>query len=213
MNVRKYFKPLCLFAVTVIYTLLVMFVDRKPIGPEGTVVGFAAVNGFFHNMLEFNRTMYNISYGLLFVGFAAVFAFAAVGIMQLIKRKSLLKVDRWLVGLGVLYIAVLILYAVFEEIPINYRPLLIPGRTELEPSYPSSHTFAFCSICTSAFYVFKYLIADEKKRRILRICAIALMVVGVLSRFLSGVHWLTDIVGGILFAAIMVSLYVAWDAD
>lgn len=213
MNVKKYSKPAALFAITVIYTLLIMFVDKKPIGPEGTSVGFAAVNGFFHNMLPYNHTFYIISYALLFIGFAAVFVFAVVGIMQLVKRKSLLKVDRYLLGLGVLYIAVLILYVAFEKIPINYRPMIVPGETELETSYPSSHTFAFCSICLSAVYVFKYMISDVKMRRILSICSFALMVVGVLSRFLSGVHWFTDIVGGILFSVTMVSLYVAWDAD
>ncbi len=213
MNVKKYSKPAVLFAITVLYTILIMFVDKKPIGPEGTSVGFASINGFFRDMLPFNHTMYAISYVLLLIGFAAVFAFAAVGIMQLIRRKSLLKVDRYLLGLGVLYIAVLILYVAFEKIPINFRPMIVPGETELETSYPSSHTFAFCSICLSAVYVFKYLVAKAGVRRILNICAIALMVVGVLSRFLSGVHWLTDIVGGILFSVTMVSLYVAWDAD
>jgi undecaprenyl-diphosphatase len=213
MNAKKYRNPAIVFAITLIYTLLVMFVDRQPIGPEGSVVGFASINGPVHDLFGYNRAMYLISYVLLFVGFGVVAAFGIMGLMQLFRRKNLLKVDRWLLTLGIIYIIVLILYVIFEKVPINYRPIILPGRTELAESYPSSHTFAFCSICMSVWFALKHCVSDQRRLRILRVCALVLMVVGVMSRFLSGVHWLTDIIGGILFSATMVSLYVAWNVD
>ncbi len=213
MKVNKYRTPIILFAVTIIYTLLVMFVDKQPIGPDGTSVGFASINGAVHNVFGYNHAMAAASYAVLFIGFAVVFMFALIGIIQLVKRKSLLKVDKWILGLGVFYVVVLVLYVVFEKVPINYRPILVPGETELEYSYPSSHAMAVCSMFGSAFYALKYVVSDEGKRRALKVCAVVLGVLGVATRFLAGVHWLTDIVGGILFAASFLSLYVAWDAD
>ncbi len=213
MNAKKYGGPAVLFAITVIFTILVMFVDKKPIGPDGTSVGFAGINGPVHDLFGYSRAMALASYAVLFIGFGVVFGFALLGVVQLIKRKSLAKVDKWLIGLGVFYIVVLVFYVVFEKVPINYRPILVPGETELAYSYPSSHTMACCSMFGSAVYALKYLVSDAKKLRALRVCAVVLGVLGVCTRFLAGVHWLTDIVGGILFSATLLSLYIAWDAD
>ena len=52
---------LIMVIISVIYTILVKFVDVKPIGPENSKVGFSAINGFFHKLLGSNMTIYKIT--------------------------------------------------------------------------------------------------------------------------------------------------------
>ena len=112
------------------WTALVKWVDVQPLGPNGRNVGLAAVNGRFHQLTGVHMTLYHITDWL---GLAAILVglfFAAVGLVQLIERKSLFQVDRGLLFLGLYYMAVLLAYGIFEAVPINYRPVLIDGAVE-----------------------------------------------------------------------------------
>ena len=136
-----------------------------------------------------------------------VLGFATLGLTQWIGRRSLLKVDRSILTLGGFYATVLGVYLFFEKCIVNYRPVLIEGR--LEASYPSSTTVLVICVMTTAAMELQNRIQNLRKRKwITRIIAIftIFMVVG---RFLSGVHWFTDIVGGILLSAGLVMLYRA----
>ena len=61
---------------------------------------------------------------------AICISFAGIGLVQLIKRRSLFRVDADIMILGVYFVIVFLAYAIFEMIPINYRPILIEGRME-----------------------------------------------------------------------------------
>ncbi len=213
MSAQKYTKPIVLFAMTLVFSLLTFFVDRRPIGLEGTSVGFAAINGFIRDMLGYNSVMDLISDIVMYLCFVVVLIFAAMGVMQLIREKSISKVSKVIIGLGILYVIVIVIYVAFGKIPVNYRPIMQPGETELETSFPSTHTLVICTVLGSAVAAVSRLMKDRSKVRILRICAFALMAIGVLARMLAGVHWFTDIIAGILFSATLVTLYVAWSAD
>jgi undecaprenyl-diphosphatase len=213
MNNRKYIKPLVLFAATLVFSLLTYFVDRKPIGLEGTSVGFATINGFFRDLIGYRERMDIISDVVMYLCFVVVLIFAVYGAMQLIREKSLLKVNKVILGLGILYVAVAVIYVAFGKIPVNYRPIMAPGETELETSFPSTHVLVICSVLGSASIAADKLMSDFKKVETLVFCAYALMGFGVVARMLAGVHWLTDIIAGMLFSATLVSLYVAWSAD
>ena len=109
--------------------------------------------------------------------------------------------------LGGFYLVTLTAYLFFERFVINYRPVLIEGV--LEASYPSSTTLlVLCVIPTAAIQL-----RGRIKSRVFRPCvtlAIAVFtVLMVVGRLLSGVHWLTDLVGGILLSAGLVMLYVS----
>ncbi|MBR5817075.1 MAG: phosphatase PAP2 family protein, partial [Clostridia bacterium] len=190
-NKKRLVLGVSLVAVFVFWTVLVRFVDVRAIGPEGSSVGFAALNGFVHELTGVNWLLYTVTDWLGLVQIAAALGFAILGLAQLIKRKSLRKVDRSILALGVFYILVIAAYAFFEIVVINYRPTLIGGY--LEASYPSSTTMlAMCVMPTAAMQLNRRI-----KNTVLRRCAIitvaaftGFMVIG---RLISGVHWITDI--------------------
>ncbi len=202
-------KDLCLsltmLAAFGIWTLLVRFVDVQPIGPQESAVGFATINRMFHNLTDVHMALYYITDWLGLASVAFGFGFAILGLVQWIKRKHILKVDHSILALGIYYIVVFAAYLFFEEFVVNYRPILIAGY--LEASYPSSTTLLVICVMSTALIQLNTRIRNNTLRR----CAVwgikaftAFMVIG---RLLSGVHWFTDIVGGILLGAGLVMLY------
>lgn len=194
-----------LFGLFLLWTALVCFIDVKPVGPKGSKVGFSELNNFIHNLTGVNMTLYVITDWLGLVPIAVCLYFAFIGLIQLIKRKSLLKVDIRILILGLFYIIVFGLYVLFEYIPINYRPVLIEGI--LEVSYPSSTTLLVLCVMLTALINLKYYIKNLKIRKIISIMIFFFIVFMVICRLLSGVHWFTDIVGSILISASLVTFY------
>lgn len=201
---------LWLLAAFVLLTAAVCVIDVKPIGPQGAAVGFAAVNGFVHRMTGVHMNLYVLTDRLSVVpaGFAA--GFAALGLRQWIRRKHILRADRSLLALGGFYAALLAAYVFFEVFPVNFRPVLIDGR--LEASYPSSTTMLVLCVMTTARMQLKWRIKSGAVRRSACISIAAFTALMVAGRLLSGVHWLTDIVGGALLSGGLIRLY-AWAAD
>ena len=192
----------------VLWTLLVLFVDVRAIGPEGSSVGFAALNGFVHELTGVNWLLYTVTDWLGLVPIALALGFAILGLAQLIKRKSLWKVDYNILSLGVFYIVVVAAYVFFEVLVINYRPTLIDGY--LEASYPSSTTMLVTCIMPTAAMQLKMRIKNIIIRRCAIIAIIAFTAFMVIGRLLSGVHWITDIIGGMLLSAGLVTVYDAF---
>lgn len=204
-NKKNFYIALCALLAFVFWTVAVKFIDVKAIGPYKTEVGFATFNGFVHTLTGVNMTFYNITDWLGIVPLVFAIGFGILGLVQLIKRKSLLKVDSSIIILGALYIVVIVIYILFEEIVINYRPILINGC--LEVSYPSSTTIlTMCIMLTSAMQL-KTRIKSEKLARAVTLIIVVFVLFMVLGRIISGVHWITDIIGGALFSAAMVKLY------
>lgn len=192
-------------SVFVIWTFLVRLIDVKNIGPNESSVGFAMLNGFLHSLIGVNFTLYTITDWLGLVPIAVAFSFAILGLVQLIKRKSILKVDYSILALGVFYIFVIAVYIIFEIVVINYRPTLINGY--LEASYPSSTTMlTACVMPTAAIQLYER-IKRKSLRRFVIILIIAFTAFMVIGRIISGVHWISDIIGGALFSAGAVLIY------
>ena len=121
---------------SIIWTVLIGTVDVRIIGETGRPIGFAAFNGWFHQLTGVHMELYTITDWLGLVPVLVCLLFGMVGLVQLVKRRSLRKADLDILLLGVYYILVIVGYLVFEMIPVNYRPVFIEGR--LEASYPSS---------------------------------------------------------------------------
>ena len=194
-----------LVVVFVLWTVLVCFVDVRTIGPEGSSVGFATLNGFVHELTGVNWLLYTVTDWLGLVPIAVALGFAILGLVQLIKRKSLWKVDHSILALGVFYIVVMAAYVFFEMVVINYRPTLIDGY--LEASYPSSTTMLVMCVMPTAAMQLNARIKNTVFRRCVIITIIVFIAFMVIGRFLSGVHWITDIIGGALFSAGVVTTY------
>lgn len=190
-----------------LWTVLVCFVDVKPIGPDNSAVGFASLNSFFRNIIGVNMGLYTITdwLGLVPIGFAL--SFAVVGLFQFINRRSFLKVDKDILALGAYYIVVVIIYFSFEYIVINYRPVLINGK--LEVSYPSSTTLLVASVMPTAILQLKVRIRNNVTRKIVLFFLSVFTVFMIIGRLISGVHWFSDIVGGVLVSTGLFSLYAA----
>lgn len=196
-----------------IWTILIQIIDVQPIGVNGTNIGFATINSWFHSLTGVNMTLYTITDWLGLVPIFICMFFGLVGLVQLVKRKNLLKVDFDIIILGVYYVIVILCYLIFEMYPINYRPILINGF--MEASYPSSTTLlVLCVIPTLVFQANQRLKSITLKRFI-TIFAVAFSVLMVVGRLISGVHWLTDIIGSCLLSAGLFYTYkgiVLWNS-
>ena len=194
-----------LLVAFVLWTVAVKFIDVQPIGPEGSVVGFATVNRFVHELTGANMSLYNITDWLGLVPLGFVMCFGTLGLIQWIKRKHILKVDYSILVLGGFYIVVMAVYVLFEILALNYRPVLINGI--LEASYPSSTTMLVMCVMPTAIMQFNERIRNSVLRRSVTVIITAFIVFMVIGRLVSGVHWFTDIVGGALLSAGLVVLY------
>ena len=194
-----------LFAVAIIYTLLVKYIDVQEIGPNDSLVGFATINNFMFKLTGVNMLWYDITDWWGFVPLFIAFIYAMIGFIQMIKRRNILKVDKEILGLGVYYIIVIGLYIFFETCIINYRPTLMDGI--LEASYPSSHTLLSVCICGSSLIINKYLFKNRNFFKAENIISILSILVIVIGRFISGVHWFTDIVGAILISIALLKAF------
>ena len=210
MSKRKklYITTAILLVIAIVYTLLVKYYDVASIGPEGSRVGFSGINALVHKTFPYNETWYKITKYLGIIPFLICAFYGIQGLIQLIKYKSIKKVDKRLIYLLVFYILMGITYIFFEKVIINYRPVLEDGV--LEASFPSSHTLLAVCICTSSLLISKNYIKNKNILRIFDDFTYVLLIALVLGRLISGVHWLTDIIGGIVISTFLVSLYYSF---
>ena len=205
---KNYYKAAGVFgALFLLLILLVKTVDVAQIGPAGTSIGLSHLNGGFHDAVGIHMFWYKLTeaLGILAILVAALFAF--VGLMQLIRRKSLKKVDQNILCLGLLYVAVIAFYAFFEVVIVNYRPIIMPGETLPEASFPSSHTMLICTIMGSAMMQLKEYGHSPKTGMMIKIVCTVILIVTVVGRLICGVHWFTDILGGLLLSAALLCCY------
>ena len=194
-----------LFIIVVVYTILTKVFDVAAVGPQNSEVGFSTINHYLALKIGYNETFYQISKILGIIPFLLILYYGLIGLRQLIKRKSILAVDQELLILGCFYILVGVVYVFFEKVIINYRPVMFDGL--LEASYPSSHTMLALTIGLSSILISKEYISNHKICIITNIITWIVMIALVLTRLLSGVHWFTDIIGGVLISLFLVQLY------
>lgn len=205
MKRNSFYVGLGLLLLFVIWTIALRLVDVEPIGPQGSRVGFASLNQMIHNITGVHLSLYTITdwLGLVPIGFMAYFGI--LGLFEWIKRKSLLKVDYSILTLGGFYIIVLMVYILFEVFVLNYRPILINGY--LEASYPSSTTMLAMCVMPTSIMQLNVRIKNIFIKRCMTILMIVFTSFMVIGRLVSGVHWISDIIGGALFSGGIVLLY------
>ena len=204
---QKFFAAGCFLAAFVLWTVLVRLADVRPIGPMGSCVGLASFNQWVHDLTGVSMTLYTVTDWLSLLPFACMLGFAILGLVQWIRRKSLLRVDHDVLLLGGFYLAVAAVYLFFETVVINCRPILIEGV--LEASYPSSTTVLVLCVMPTAIMQFRRRIRHPMLRRWVCLLSGTFTVFMTVGRLLSGVHWMTDIIGGILISCGLVLLYDA----
>lgn len=205
-NKHSLITPAVLFAVFVLYTAAVALIDVKPVGQMNSNVGMATINKALSDAIGVHMIWYDITNILGILALLIAAFFGVVGVIQLVTRKSLLKVDRDIIILGCFYVMVIVCYVLFDHFAINYRPVMLEDT--LEASYPSSHTMLAVCVMSTAICQLKWKMRDEHVSRIVQGVLAVLIVLTVVGRMISGVHWFTDIIGGVLLSAFLVSLYV-----
>lgn len=214
---RGYTISCALFAVFILFTVLVSVagVGKTPVkvvASNGQItpgeeisVGFAGINTAASDALGYSSTWYKLS---KYLGYACILAAGALclwAVWQAISRHGIRNMDRDLSCFCLLMIAMLLFYALFEVLKLNYRPVMLEGK--LEASYPSTHTLiALCGAGGAAIFLSRMNIRGQLK--IAGVCALGFVAfLTVLFRLLAGVHWVTDILGGVLLSAALVQLY------
>ncbi len=188
-----------------LWTVLIRCVDVQAAGPNGTKIGFASLNGWFHKQTGVHMTLYTITDWLGLVPVGICLCFGALGVVQAVKRRSLLRVDPDVMLLGVYYSLVILAYLVFEMVPINYRPILINGAAEA--SYPSSTTLLVLSVMPTLMLQIGRRTDKPLVRNATGIVVISFSVFMVIGRLIAGVHWVTDIIGAVFLSLGLFLLY------
>ena len=191
----------------VVWTGLIRIIDVCPVGANGTDIGFATFNCWFHELTGVHMSIYYMTDWLGLIPIFICMIFGCVGFSQLIKRRSFLKVDCDIILLGAYYIIVIFAYLFFEMIPINYRPILIGGF--LETSYPSSTTLLVLCVMPTLTEQMNRRMEHATVKRFIKVFVICFSIFMVLGRLISGVHWLTDIVGSLMLSAGLFCIYKA----
>ena len=204
---NRFALPVGLLAAFALWTASVCLVDVQSIGPLGSRVGFAALNGWFHGLTGVHMALYDLTDLLSVIPLGVCGLFGLLGAAQLVRRRSLRKVDRDILLLGIYYVVVIGAFFLFEVFPVNFRPIFIEGK--LEASYPSSTTLLVLSVMPTLVFQ-----ADRRCKGVglkwaVRILTAAFSCFMVVSRLVCGVHWLTDIVGGLVLSTGLFLLYTA----
>ena len=197
---KKFVKAAVSLALFVLTIVLVKKVDVAAVGPAGTEIGLSHLNNGFHELIGTHMFLYQMTNLLGFWAILCGCVFAVIGVVQLVQRKSLAKVDKKILALGGLFVVTGVLYVLFEKVVINCRPILMEGETVPEASFPSSHTVLAVVIFGSVAMILKDYLNDKKLAARLQNVCLVLMIVAVLGRLFSGVHWLTDILGGLFLS-------------
>ena len=209
MKMQKFKRKLTiagiLLSMFAVWTAALRLLDVQPIGPEGTSVGFATVNGFVHSLTAVHWDLYVITDLLGLIPLAVCLGFGILGLYQWAARKRLRMVDRSILILGGFYVVVMAAFAFFEMVVINYRPVLINGN--LEASYPSSTTMLVLCVMPTLWMQIRSRTKSVTIKTVSAIIIFGFVAFMLIGRLLSGVHWFTDIVGGGLLSAGLVVMY------
>ena len=197
--------------------VLLCLTDRQAIGPEGTTVGLATLNMTMMALIGVygidgsgvRMGVYELTEYLGYFSLLIAACFALLGLVQLIRRRSLKKVDRQILAMGGLFVALAILYVFFEKVIVNYRPFVLPGESGPEASFPSSHTMLTCTILGSAGIVLRKYVKNPALCTLLKVVCVLLILAMVFGRLFCGCHWFTDILGGVLVSLALLALFDA----
>ena len=204
MNKKNIALSIIFVSLAVLFTILVCTFDVKNVGLNGTRLGFSSLNKQVFETIGENSLCKSVSDVLGYFALGLVAIYGLVGLYQLINRKSIFKVDKEIIILGIFYIIVLALYVLFDKVALNYRPVLENGQ--LEASFPSSHTLLTICVCISAIFINNKLFKSDMTK-IFNYLLVLITFIAVICRLLSGVHWFTDIIGGIVISCALIMLF------
>ena len=205
-NKKSNFYVSALFLILFItWTAAVCLIDRRPIGAGGTHIGFATINEYVHRLCGVHMSLYTLTDTLSVIPIGIMLLNAAAGLVQWIRRKDIRRIDGAILYAGVIYAILFAVFIVFEIFPVNFRPILINGS--LEASYPSSTTMLTMTVMICGILQVRSGFRPTVIRRLCEIVFVFFTVFMVAARIVSGVHWFTDIIGGVLVSLSLSASY------
>ena len=202
-NIRQIVYTGLMVLVAILFTIAVDKIDTALV--LGKEIGFSNVNIAVHQMLGTSDTFDLLSDITMIVSALLMGGLVFIGTYQLISGKGFKAVDKEILIAGAVLVLMSITYLFFEKVVINFRPVLEDGF--LEASYPSTHVLLTTVINIVAI---DYIVTKIKNKKIMLpsvITVAVITVVGFGARVLSGMHWITDIVGALLIASCLVMIY------
>ena len=178
----------CLFCIL----MILLSFDVSVIAKSGEPVGLSHIN----NLMQYNEnhTIDKISDVLLYLSFAIIVIGAVIGILQLVKRKSLYKVDIEIIFLGIFFVLSIIIWIVFDKfIKVNVRPI---GSDD--GSFPSTHVLLTTFLLLSGHGLCCIYLDKKLYKYGSLVLAILLIIIVTIFRLVSGMHYITDVLGGLL---------------
>jgi len=193
---KKYFNLYFVLGLSFLFifilTIILLNFDKAVIATNGYEVGMSHVNNLVK--YEYKSWADKISDVLFYLTFIVPLLAVALGIYQLVKEKSLKKVDLVIIIFGVFLILAIIVWLLFDHaIKINIRP-----THEIKGSFPSTHVFltTFFVLTCHGYLCYKY---DNKLIKYLSlIIAIVIIIIMTIFRVIAGVHYITDVFGGVV---------------
>lgn len=166
--------------------------------------GLIGLNGVFP-YFEYNYILDILSDVFMVIGLLMMLVMAGIGLYQLLKRKSLKKVDVDILLFGGSIIAMCIIWVLFETYPVSYRP------HDFASSYPSTHVM----IVTVTFFIFAWMVNNRLHQTRIHILTYTIAAISVIVTFIlrmiSGMHWFTDCLGGVCIGLFLVSTCICLD--
>lgn len=194
---------LLLFLILIILLKTVDVEINEAIGKE---IGLSRINVTVHNAIGVHFRWYDATE---YIGYFAILAAAGfavwAGVRLLVSRFSIRKMGLDFLVLGGLYIVVILCYVFFEFAVVNYRPILLDGKAEA--SFPSSHTVLSIVVFVSAAKILYRRFAPRVSPILFSLPFWALAAFTVSGRLVSGVHWLTDVIGGVLLSLALLFIF------
>lgn len=209
-KIYLYIIPTLVLVAFITLTLLVAYYDRDIFSSfaPGGASGLQQFNNLFPHF-RYNETLDKISDIFMIIGLLMMFIAFGIGLYQLIKRKGLKKVDFDIYLFGGEIIIMIIVWLLFEILPISYRPSFIYF---LESSFPSTHVM----IVATTYLSFSWMISKRYPKPWIKIVAYALSTISIAITFafrlVSGMHWFTDCLGGLLISLTIVSIFMITDS-
>ncbi|MCR5647873.1 MAG: phosphatase PAP2 family protein [Acholeplasmatales bacterium] len=181
----------CSFLVLFIILMLLLNVDKAVIAESNEAVGLSHINNIvkysYKENVDFMTDL------LFYITFTVVIFEACLGVYQLVKRKSLFKVDIEILVFGTSLVLMVIFWLLFDYVvKINIRP-----THEAEGSFPSTHVFmtTFLALASHGFICYAYENKIAKYGSLL--LAVSMIALVLFGRVASGMHYITDVTGGL----------------
>ena len=140
---------------------------------------------------------------ILILSIILILFFLGLGVYELIKKRSIKKVDPRLTWLPLPLALMTLTYFLFDKVWIlNVRP-----NGSGEPSFPSTHVMVVTTIFFVVTIILPKYIKNKTTRLIIEIIMAIMISLTAVGRVMSGMHWVADVLGAIVFGFLFSEIY------